>query len=354
MTTTTTRPNIQETFDATTLRRLAQAKGVCLSFFLPDQRPGTSTGNHQATLRHLVREAIVTVSSESLEPLEALVDDHKLAAGGHGLAIFCSPEVVECLRVPGIEKAGFAVANQFELAPLLLAASAPREQFILGISKKVMRLCHWKDGVATEVPLPKEAPTGLDEAKQGGVEALGNHSTAGVSSSTMSRAQFGSENRLDREGAGHHLTHFFRMVDIGLAPLLNGVPLLLGGVEDEILAYRRAAHYRAISTQEIRGSMEHMTLSEIAARAHAAVVEDFFAEGGKVLAACRANKALTNPQAILTAADAGRVHQLIVPEGRSKEMVNAAVAATLRMGGEVLVVHTNEMPDEPMVAALRY
>lgn len=352
--TSTTSPTIQETFDATTLRRLAQAKGVCLSFFLPDQRPGTSTGNHQATLRQLVREARATVSSESLEPLDALVDDHKLAAGGQGLAIFCSAQVVECLRVPGIEKAEFAVTGQFELAPLLLAAFAPREQFILGISKKKMRLCHWKDGVATEVPLPKEAPLGLDEAEHGRAETVGNHPTAGLSSSTMSSAQFGSENRVDREGAGHHLSHFFRMVDTGLAPVLNGVPLLLGGVEDEILAYRKAAHYRAISTQEIRGSIEHMTLSEIAARAHAAVVEDFFAEGGKALAACRANKALTDPEAILIAADAGRVHQLIVPEGHSKEMVNAAVAATLRMGGEVLVVHTNEMPDESMVAALRY
>jgi len=147
--TATTRTTIQP-IDQDTLHRLAQCRGVCLSIFLPDQRPGTPTGSRQALLRQLMREARERVGAEFLEPLDALVEAETLAAGGPGVAIFSSKEGVECFRTPGIEKAELMVASHFQVTPLLVLALAPRERFVLGISKKKMRLFQWKYGVAAE------------------------------------------------------------------------------------------------------------------------------------------------------------------------------------------------------------
>ena len=207
---------------------------------------------------------------------------------------------------------------------------------------------------------------GLDEAAHGRTESVANHSTASMSPSGTSSVQFGSENRPDREGAGDHLTHFFQMVDAGLAPVLAGTTLLLAGVEDEVLAYRRAAKYVKIATEGIHGSIEHWTLIEIADRAHQTSVHEYFAEAAKGLVTARAANALQDPRKILRAAIEGRVRLLFVREGPvlmstvppelkcSEDFVNAAVAETLCTGGEVFAVRAKEMPDTPAVAALRY
>ena len=374
--TTTTRPTVQESFDAGTVRRLAETRGICLSIFLPDQRPGASTGTHRSVLRQLTREAQATISgaSEWLEPLHALAEDEKLGIGGPGLAVFCSTRGVECYRAPDIKKAELFVASHFHLTPLLPLSSTPRDLFILGISRKRMRLCRYASGELTEVPWPEGVAASLDDAEGGRVDSTGNHASSGVSPSATLSVQFGSPTRPDHEGAGHHMTHFFRMVDAGLAPLLARLPLLLGGVAEEIAAYRRAAKYHPLLSEEISGSMEHMTASEIAVLAHAAAITAYFEESAKALAACHAIKdplkKLKDPLTIVRAASAGRVHRLCVREGAvfggqligeldfakrdSEDLINAAVAETLHTGGEVFVVRAKEMPDELIIAALRY
>ena len=373
---TTTRPTVQETFDAATVRRLAETRGVCLSMFLPDQRPGASTGTHRSVLRQLTREAQATISGagEWLEPLNALAEDEKLGVGGPGLAVFCSALGVECYRAPDIKKAELVVASHFHLTPLLPLASTPRDLFILGISRKRMRLCRYASGAVTEVGWPEGVPVSLDAAEGGRLDSTGNHASTGVSPSAMLSVQFGSPNRPDHEGAGHHMTHFFRMVDARLAPILGKAPLLLGGVAEEIAAYRRAAKYHPLLPEEISGSMERMTTSEIAVLAHAAALAQYFAESAKALAACHAIKdplkKLNDPLTIVRPASAGRVHRLCVREGAvfagqmsgeldlakrdSEDLINAAAAETLRTGGEVFVVRANQMPDELAIAALRY
>jgi len=162
------------------------------------------------------------------------------------------------------------------------------------------------------------------------------------------------------------LTHFFRMVDAGLAPVLNGVPLLLGGVEDEVVAYRRAAKYPHIVAREIRGSMEHWTLNEIAERTQEEAVHECFDEAAKGLMTARAGTALQDPTKILQAAFEGRVRQLFIRDGAafinplppdmktSEDFVNAAVAETLCTGGAVFVARDRDMPDTPTIATLRY
>ena len=224
---TTTRPTVHEIIDMTAIKRLAQTRGVCLTLFLSDQRPGAPTGSHHSVLRQLAREACSNAgwSTEVLESLNLLAEDDKLREGGPGFAVFCSTDGIECYRAPGL-KAEFIVASHFHLTPLLQMALAPRDFCILGIGRKRMRLCRYQDGVVTEIAWPDGVVNSLDEAEGGREAATGNHASTGASPSAKSSVQFDSPNRPDREGAGHHLAHFFRMVDAGLTPVLAAAPLL--------------------------------------------------------------------------------------------------------------------------------
>lgn len=368
---TTTQTIIQETFNAGTMRRLAEVRGVCVSFFLPDQKPGTAAGTHHAILRQLLTEARKALPGAPLDAVEGLLDDDRLKANGPGLAIFCSTgtvQCVECFRMRGIAETAVTVASHFNLTPLLPLAGELREFFILGLSRQHMRLCRYDNGAVTEISWPAGVPQSLDDAEHGRAEIVGNHATTGMSPSAALSVQFGSANRPDREGAGHHLTHLFQHVDAGLAPVLGGLPLLLGGVADELAAYRRAAKYPAVLTAELSGSIEHKRTSELAGLAQTAATEAYFTAAAK---ACHEGKAsLSDPEAVLRAAFEGRVHRLCVREGEvfahpmiseldsakqgSEDWINAAVAETLCAGGEVFAVRAQELPESLLLAALRY
>ena len=349
--TTTTQPIIQQTVDVAALLRLARVRGGCLSFFLPDQKPGAPTGTHHSILRQLVRE----VPPDLLGAMSGMLEDERLKAGGLGLAIFCSAATgVEAFRVRGIQDPSVFIGDHYHLTPLLRPVFETGDIFILGLSRQHMRLCRYENHAVSEVAWPVGVPVSLAEAEHGRTGAAGNHSLTGVSPSAMSSVQFGSVTRPDREGADHHLTQFFQLVDAGLEPLLAGAPLLLGGVVEEIACYRKVAKYRAVMEQEITGSVEHKRTSELAELAHSIATEAYFAESDRVLAGCQAMKnKLDDSGEIVKAALEGRMHRLCVREGAAPQETSAAVAETLCTGGEVFDVRA--LPGAaPMVAALRY
>lgn len=346
----TAQPIIQEVIDAAAIRRLAEGKGMCLSFFLPDQKPGMSAGTHHSLLRQLARDA-KPEAGELADAVNGLLADNRLKGNGPGLAIFCSAGTVEAFQVRGIQEPAFVTGQHFHLLPLLPTAFAPRQMFILGLARGHMRLFRYQDGAVTEETWPTTVPSSLDEAEHGRVEAIGNHASSGMSPSLMSSVQFGSSVRPDREGAGHHLTHFYQLVDAGLAPVLAGAPLLLGGVADDIAAYRKAAKYRAVLGQELAGSLEHKRASQLTELVHEVSTDLYFTESERVLAACvELKNKLEDSQEIEKAALDGRVSRLCVSQEARPLETCTAVAATLCAGGEVFAVRGKGS----MVAALRY
>jgi len=212
------------------------------------------------------------------------------------------------------------------------------------------------------VALPAKVPESVEAA--GGFDKpdhdLENRSTAGAGTGAMKAVHFGTLS--DREAARQYVYHFLGIVGRGLKETLNGQPLLLAGVHEEIADYRRANKDANILDAAIEGSVDFMPLDEIARRSSDAAREQFVNSGRTVLAEFREmtdrGRAMGgDPHAVLRVAAAGRVHQLCVRAGTGvqEDLLNAAAAETIAHGGEVYVLPADEMRDmNPLAAILRF
>jgi hypothetical protein len=257
------------------------------------------------------------------------------------------------------------IADHFYLAPFVSSAFAPHEFFVLGLSMKHLRLFRYVNGECYELPLPAGVPPSLDAA--GGFDKpdhqLENRSASGPSTGAMKGVRVGTLS--DREAFPEYLHHFFEIVDRGLKPVLDGKPLLLMGVHEEVAAYRRAAKYAHILTPDCPGNTEFLTVSNIAVCAADACRKHYQLLAERVLAELGEmsdrSRTLADVPAVVRAAGEGRVHRLCVRAGSEiagpggEDLVNAAVVETLRHGGEVFMLPQDKMPAvQPLAAILRY
>ena len=361
------------------MKFLAGCQGPCITIVVPAHHPGAQEGSRTALVHALVRTAgehlthgkrAGTVQvDELLAPLEEMARESGAEAGGAGFAIFRSPEYTARYYLPNtpgnhpVEE--LVIAGHFHLTPFVADAYAPHEFFVLGLSTKQLRLFHYVNGECRELPLPAGVPAGLDAA--GGFDkpdhTLETRSASGPSTGTMRGIRVGTLS--DREKFPEYLHHFFEIVDRELKPTLDGKPLLLMGVHEEATAYRRAAKYAHIMTVDCLGSIDVLTLPDVAARAAKACREHHQLIGERVLAEFREmpdrTHTLADVSAVVRAAGEGRVHRLCVragaevagPEG--EDLINAAVVETLRAGGEVFMLPQDKMtPADPLAAILRY
>jgi hypothetical protein len=353
--------------DLEALKLLSAQTGPCLTITLPERRPGAPEGVRSTVLRSFLRSAAATRQPAGfLEPLEELCEDPALEGGGPGLAIFRAPGFLACYQVPA-EKERAVEASHFLLAPFVVEAHMPAELFALGLSVKRLRLFHCTRRQCQEVAWPEGVPASLEEAGQydRGERSLENRSTAGVSTGDMRRVRFGTAT--DRDTSGAYLHDFFERVHRGLKPLLADRPLVVMGVRGETAAYQRVCGGSKVLAAE-PGNIEYLPPAEIGWRAREALRRDYFERGARVLAEIREipdrRRAAVAIAEVLRAAAQGRVHRLCVRaetelagpwKSGTEDLVNAAVAETLRAGGEVFVVTQDRMPEqEPLAAQLRY
>jgi len=383
---------VHRRLDAGALRLLADCKGPCVTMLIPEHHPGAQAGSRKTLVRDLIQRAarqlaegkLKTYASHLLASMEAIAEEGETEAGGPGFAIFCSPRVLEVFDLPcGTKKSQhtgkpaekLTIASHFDLSPLVERAFVPQEFFILGISRKHLRLFRYGNGICQEVPLPPKVPVSVEVA--GAFDQpdhdLENRSSSGTSNGSMRAVHFGTLS--DREAAGEYLYHFFGIVDQGLKETLAGGPLLLAGVHEEVAAYRRAAKYPHILESEIHGNIEFLPVEEIAQHAVDAAREHYRRAGRRVLAEYREmadrSRAMDDLNDVLRAAAAGRVHRLCAREGIeihgcmvpeldsahavTEDLLNAAVVETLRHGGEVFMLPKDQIPaSHPAAAILRY
>ena len=359
--------------DATAMKFLAGCRGPCITIVIPPHHPGSQEGSRRALTHSLVRTAsdqmargkLAGQSEELLAPLEDIARESDVEAGGAGFVIFRSPERTARYYLPAVPVERLVIAEHFYLAPFVADAFAPHECFLLELSTKHLGLFRYVNGECQELPLPAGMPASLDAA--GGFDKpdhrLENRSAAGPSTGAMHGVHVGTLS--DREAFPEYLHHFFEIVDRGLKPALNGKPLLLLGVHEEIAAYRRVAKYPHIFTTDCLCNAEFLTLPDIAACAGEACRKEYQLVGERVLAAylemSDRRRTLADVPAALLAAAAGRVHQLCVGSGAEfagpggEDQINAAVVETLRNGGEVVMLPQDKMPPALLLAAiLRY
>ena len=286
-------------------------------------------------------------------------------AGGAGFAIFRSPEYTARYYLPGGPAEKLVIGAHFSLTPFVADAYAPHDFFVLGLSTKQLRLFRYLNGECRELALPAGVPPSLDAA--GAFDkpdhALETRSASGPSTGAMRGVRVGTLS--DREKFPEYLHHFFEIVDRGLKPTVNGKPLLLMGVHEEITAYRRAAKHAHILSADCVGSIDVLTLPDIETRAAKACRAHHQLIGEHILAEYQEmpdrGRTLADVPAVVRAAGEGRVHRLCVRTGAQvmgpsgEDLVNTAVAETLRAGGEVFMLQENKMPETlPLAAILRY
>jgi hypothetical protein len=363
--------------DNQAIKFLAGFRGPCITIVVPSHHPGAQEGSRRALVHSLIRTAgerivqdrLVADAADLLAPLEEIAQESGIDTGGAGFVMFRSPEVMARYHVPTsawerpVEKV--IIGDHFYLAPFVADALSLHEFFILGLSRKHLRLFRYRNGECQEQPIPGDVLTSLEAA--GAFDQpdhrLETRSATGPSTGSMGGVHIGTQS--DREALPEYVHHFFGSVDRGLKATLAGKPLLLMGVHEEIAAYRRVAKYAHILTPESLGNTEFWTASDIAKRATEACRAYSQEVAGKVLFEYQdmpgRGRTLSDVLAIARAADEGRVHRLCVRSGTEvpgpggEDLINAALVETLRTEGEVFVVPQEKMSAaNPIVAILRY
>jgi hypothetical protein len=301
-------------------------------------------------------------AAELLSGLEEIALDSGVDAGGAAIAIFRSAALTARYHIDGQPSERLVLADRFCLVPFVADAFTLQEFFILGAGRKHLRLFRYRNGACEEMPMPTAVPPNL--AAAGGFDQpdhdLINRSSAGRSAGAMSGVQFGTAS--DRESLPEHVHHFFGTVDRELKSTLRGKPLLVLGVQEDLAAYKRAAKHDRFLEAPRTGSAEFLTVAEVAAEARNAAHAHYARQAEQALADYLEmpdrSRTLSDVDAIVRAAEQGRVHRLCVRSasestGPGDDEINNAVVETLSAGGEVFLLPQDRMP-VVMGAILRY
>ena len=308
----------------TSLQEIADHEGPCITLLIPDRHPGSQEGSRAALVRGMTRTAAEQLREQKLsapsllEPIEAFASGIQNDEGGSGIALFRSPNFFATARVAGIKESCVTVGRHFHLSPLVAFASAPQEFYILGLNRKNLRLYRYAHGRCESVALPAQIPPSIEVASNldRSDNELQNQSPSGRSTGAMRAAHFGTSTQ--RESAPELLHHFFLMVDQGLKEWLRDTPLLLAGVHEEVAAYRRASRHNHLLDSDIQGNIDFLSEAEIAERATEGALTHYRKLGEAVLVKYREmadrRRAKSTARIVLSAAMAGRVHQLCAAE----------------------------------------
>lgn len=367
------------------LKAICAAPGPFVTVFLPARHPGAADLPRAERMKTLLREATHELErrrfqgpiGELLKPLEKLADNPASLTGGSDSVIFVSPGMFRHLRLLAPIRERLVVAFHPHITPLLAHLMPQRRFYVLAITKKFLRLGRWHDGQCTEVPLPARVPKSFEESVTfvQPDHDLQNRSPAGASASQVGPARFGTG--AERDLVHERLHQYLQLVDRELTGFLEGAPLVLVGVAEEMAAYRSVSEYPHVLAAKPT-SPEHLPWAELGERAQEAVMAARRGEAGKALGefreTARRDRVTSGIREVLEAAHEGRVHTLLLEKDAEHEgllgplfptdsarlegeqdLINTAAVETIRRRGEVYMLDTGELGvSSPIGAVLRY
>lgn len=371
---------------------LVNAAGPCITLLLPPYRPGEPGKPAAMILKRDLQEAAKNLTArridepliaELLEPLHQLSrEEESLAGSGSARVIFRSHDLFrqfELLVSPSVERA-CTVGDCFWIRPLLASLALPPHVYVIDVTKKAVALmASGVDGVKN-VELPKGTPKTLDEALGFNPpdHDLMNRSASGPSTGAMHGVQFGTGS--GRETQHAYLHDFYRAIDRGVNDLLrlHHPPLILAGVDEDMVIYRSINTYSNLMEQGIHDS-KGAAMSQAQILRHARDIALFSYERRVAIEMAAARERLAPARfaidldSILQAAVEGRVSDLYLDAGalrmgifegkvfggsinwHDEDLLNVAAVETLRRSGIVQSLPTHLMPKGAVAAAtLRY
>ena len=396
--------------DREVLVALARHRGwPSVSIYLPTHRAGAEKDQDRIRLKNLVKRASDELASQGIRAPEVdallapatgvLEDDVFWRQTFDGLAMFVSAGEAPVYQVDVTMPEQVVVGSRYFLRPLASAYRGDERFFALAFDRNRARLFKG-DRVSIEEIEIKNAPTSLaeetrfdqrEESLQYTTHAS-PESAAGAGPAIGMFHGHGAEN-VDKDQLLRYASDLEKAVTEAIGPE-NSVPLVLLGVEYQLVAYRSVNTYPALVAEQVEGATDELSDHVVHDRALSALEPRFAAAVEADLAELREKTgALVSdePTEIVSAAAVGRVKSLFFDQGSGPfgrfdrdlfavsavcsaaprylretadsevaaeecgwDLVDLALAETVLHGGEVHAFSGEDAPVSGVAAVLRY
>ncbi|MFO8008207.1 MAG: hypothetical protein R6V05_10775 [Candidatus Brocadiia bacterium] len=375
------------------LSELAEHSGEpCVSIFVPLMRGGPEKKQNRIRLKNTFREVENRLSEtdmrpgeirEFLDPAAELLEELPYwKQDSDGLAVFLAPELFRYYRLPSKMQELVVVSDQFHLKPLLPLLTGDGRFYVLALSQNAVRLLQCTHHSLRELDL-KGAPTSLADILQyeADTETLQFHTGVPAQGHPGKGAVFHSQAD-DADGAVHKkkVRDFINQVENAVQDLLadERAPLVLAGVEEIRAIYAEANRYPGLLDRGVDGNPDRAKSQELQEQAWEIVRPEFERTKEEAVGAClrfaEGERGSTDLNEVLKAAGSGRVEVLLTDLDRhewgrydpssgyvhlhyreetgDEDLLDWAAVHTLRHGGTVFALPTEQMPNGWEVAAV--
>lgn len=386
-----------DTFDRDQLDLILGSEGgPHLSLFLPAPSNPLETADDVIRLRNSFRQARQVLADhwmpaleadDFLKPLIDLAADREFIGGRrHGVAIYLSDDIFRVYRTSQSLEQRLVIARSFAIRPMISADNLLASFYLLTLSRQRVALYRLNAESIEEVEDLK-LPEGFEQsmeivtADRGAQVHSGDRGTVGKQAAVF-HGQGGKSDSLKTV-----LADYLRRVDSAVCSGLANQEriLVLAGVDELTASYQRLSSYPHVAATTVSGNVDRLSPHELRQSATPIATAEFARirkSDGEAIREQRRHPAVTDPELLLCAAYDGRVDALFfdktaeisgsfVPDTRTlkelhhaptgqpgdpaHDLIEVAVVQTLRHGGRVHAVETDQMPtSSKMAAVLRY
>jgi len=191
-----------------------------------------------------------------LKQAEDLLDDTNFWANqSSGLAGYFSEDFSKLVNLLEEPRPLSVVSNSFVATPILLSKINKDRIFLLTLSQNKIRFFEAVNSGIFPVKIDDLVPEDMDSALNLDIQKETLHPTGQGLSNTN---HFKDKSKI-------RLEQYFRMIDDGLWPLLEGekVPLVIAAVDEHHSIYRNLSRYKYISSHMLMGNTDNMSPAEL-------------------------------------------------------------------------------------------
>ncbi len=365
---------------------LNQETAPCVSVYMPMHRAGAETRQNAIRYKNLLGQARqqlleawpADTVAQVLTPADELQQDQGFfQQQSDGLALFMAPQQFIFHRLPLHFSEQVVVADHFHIKPLLPALDDNMMFYVLALSMQAVQLYECTREHINLVPLPEDMPRSLDEALRFDQteDRLHLQDESGTGMSPAFHGHGSDPNDLSRRKTD--ILRFFHHIAPHIRATLrdSNAPMILAGVEYLLPLYRQANEYPHLhESVELHGNFEERVqdlhaqgvqqMSPIFEQAHIQAKDAFYA----------ADNGSVELKDVLAAAHMARIEILWVAQDSQRwgrydpqtqtthlhpqraagdaELLNLAAMQTLKHGGEVHSLPSDQLPGTALLAAI--
>lgn len=382
--------------DAITELLNKKPKAPAITVYLPTHRAATPPHmtEDQIRFKNLINKAITILKNRNdgreleatlSERLDEFLNDRAFwESQTEGLLLCIRPGIFRMFHLPVDTEEYVAVADHFHLAPIFGVLDDMQEYYVLSIAQHNPNLykgtMYHLQPAGIELPETMEAGLHIDEVNQRSEQQASARGSSMNSSGTFN-GRGGAKNPAEEDRQ-----RYWRMIDQIVNSKTNGkLPLILAGIESELVEYRAISKYPKILETAIHGSFGSaqsqdlfqpaldIIRKELLNPTHDDAIEEYERAKGQA-----PQLAARDMAAIRDAAEQGRIDKLLVadiryttdtvrdnsepvpvitfPPEESAQAVHDIAYQVWNTSGQIVDIEADHMPEPGalMLATLRY